>query len=68
VSLGEPVEIWFTPRGDGAEPCLSVEFDGGPKRYMRIWLDAPHNPPEWGWTLYRTAERLWTRDDGDGAA
>ena len=54
---GLPVAIWFVPRAEGVQPSLSIEMVGGPKRYLRVWLDADDN--DWGWSLHTSAVRLF---------
>lgn len=55
------VSIWLTPRSEDVQPSLSIEVIGGPKRYLRIWLDKMSAQPEWGWVLHDTAVKLWSR-------
>ena len=51
------VAVYLTPAADGVQASISLECLGGPKRYMRIWLEA--RTIEWGWVLHPTAVLLW---------
>jgi len=51
------VAIWLTPASEGVLPSLSLLQLGGPKRFMRLWLDT--RTVEWGWSLHKTAVLLW---------
>lgn len=61
-SLGGLVAIHLTPAADGQSPLVSLEIEGGPKHYARVWLNNPGSV-EWGWVLPDVAVTVWSETD-----
>lgn len=51
------IAVYLTPASDGVMASLSLECLGGPKKYMRIFLE--ERKIGWGWVLHPTAVLLW---------
>lgn len=54
--------IWLTPRASDIQPSISFDMVGGPKQFMRVYLDSPAPggyAVEWSWALHESAVKLW---------
>lgn len=67
-TIGGVVGIYIVPEAPGQQPCLALRVLGGQKAYMRLWLRPPPTRVEWGWTLAKGAECLWTDPELDDTA